>query len=298
VTVGQREAESERTGALEGPGLVAAARSDRGPRERNEDTFVCRPDLGLFAVIDGMGGQKAGAEAAALAREALLGERDLLRAFLNANEKIHRAARKKRQSKGMGCVASAVRISADKARVAHVGDTRVYLAHEAGCEQLTRDHTVAAHAQEQLGIPERRARQIGGQNQVTRDLGGQSRTGEDWIDNCEVKLEEGDVLVLCSDGVHGALESSGLFARMREARRLGTAPDVLAEELVEKALAGGTRDNSTVVVVRCLCPTRKESIWKKDILAWMKRKPAKPDKAGSADEPETPEKPETPETPE
>ena len=45
MTVGQREAESERTGALEGPGLVAAARSERGPRERNEDTYVCRPDL-------------------------------------------------------------------------------------------------------------------------------------------------------------------------------------------------------------------------------------------------------------
>ena len=45
MTVGQREAESERTGALDGPGLVAAARTDRGPRDRNEDAFVCRPDL-------------------------------------------------------------------------------------------------------------------------------------------------------------------------------------------------------------------------------------------------------------
>jgi serine/threonine protein phosphatase PrpC len=286
VTVGQREAESERTGALEGPGLVAAARSDRGPRERNEDTYVCRPDLGLFAVIDGMGGQRAGAEAAALAREALLGERDLLHAFLNANEKIHRAARKQSQSKGMGCVASAVRVSGAKARVAHVGDTRVYLAGEAGCEQLTRDHTVAAHAQEQLGIPDRGARQMGGQNQVTRDLGGQSRTGEEWIDNCEVTLEEGDLLVLCSDGVHGVVESAGLFGRLREARRQGTPPDVLAEELVALALAGGTRDNSTVVVVRCLCPApTTKSMWKKDILAWMKRKP-------ESEKPDTSDKPE------
>ena len=272
MTVGQREAESERTGALEGPGLVAAARSDRGPRERNEDAFVCRPDLGLFAVIDGMGGQQAGAEAAGLAREALLGERDLLRAFLNANEKILKAARRQTQSKGMGCVASAVRVTHDKARVAHVGDTRVYLAHEAGCEQLTRDHTVAAHAQEQLGITDRGAREIGGQNQVTRDLGGQSHTGEDWIDSCEVTLEEGDLLVLCSDGVHGALESAGFFARIREARRQGAAPDSLAEELVERALAGGTRDNATAVVVRCLRPVKKESIWTKDILAWMKKR--------------------------
>ena len=274
MTVGQREAESERTGALDGPGLMAAARTDRGPRERNEDAFVCRPDLGLFAVIDGMGGQQAGAEAAALAREALLGERDLLRAFLNANERIHRASRRQQASKGMGCVASAVRVTGEKARVAHVGDTRVYLAGEAGCEQLTRDHTVAAHAQEQLGISDRGAKQMGGQNQVTRDLGGQTRTGEEWIDNCEVTLEEGDLLVLCSDGVHGVLESAGFFSRLRDARRQGTPPDVLAEELVALALAGGSRDNATVVVVRCLCPVRKESIWKKDILAWMKRKPA------------------------
>ena len=186
----------------------------------------------------------------------------------------------------MGCVASAVRISGSKALVAHVGDTRVYLAGEAGCEQLTRDHTVAAHAQEQLGIPDSGARQIGGQNQVTRDLGGQSRTGDDWIDNCEVKLEENDLLVLCSDGVHGVLESAGLFGRMREARRQATAPEVLAEELVALALAGGTRDNSTVVVVRCLVPASpKESIWKKDILAWMKRKPDRSEKPDAPPEP-------------
>ena len=70
------------------------------------------------------------------------------------------------------------------------------------------------------------------------------------------------------------LESAGLFGRLRDARRQDTSPAVLADELVELALAAGTRDNSTVVVVRCLCPARKESIWKKDILAWMKRKPA------------------------
>lgn len=271
MTVGQREAEAERTGALEGPGLVAAARSDRGPRERNEDAYVCRPDLGLFAVIDGMGGQQSGAEAAALAREALLSERDLLHAFLSANDRIHSAARKKNQTKGMGCVASAVRISGDKALVAHVGDTRVYLSSEAGCEQLTRDHTVAARTQEELGITDRGAKEIGGQNQVTRDLGAQPRTGSEWIDSCEVTLKEGDLLVLCSDGVHGVLESDAFFARLRDARRQTAPPDTLAEELVALALASSTRDNSTVVVARYLAPPTRDSIWKRDILGWMKR---------------------------
>ena len=137
--------------------------------------------------------------------------------------------------------------------------------------------------------PDRGARQIGGQNQVTRDLGGQPRTGDDWIDRCEVKLEEDDLLVLCSDGVHGVLESAGLFGRLREARKQATPPDVLAEELVALALAGGTRDNSTVVVVRCKYPApTKESIWKKDILAWMKRKPesSEPDKPAESAKPD------------
>ena len=250
MTVGQREAESERTGALEGPGLVAAARSDRGPRERNEDTYVCRPDLGLFAVIDGMGGQQAGAEAAALAREALLGERDLLHAFLNANEKIHRVAKKKNQTKGMGCVASAVRISGSKALVAHVGDTRVYLAGEAGCEQLTRDHTVAASEQERLGLSHLRAGDLPGRNQVTRDLGGSHLHGDAWIDQLEVTLERDALLLLCSDGLPNAVGADELFERLRRSRRDGSAPEELADALIVRALERGARDNVTAVVVR------------------------------------------------
>jgi serine/threonine protein phosphatase PrpC len=88
-----------------------------------------------------------------------------------------------------------------------------------------------------------------------------------------VTLEQGDLLVLCSDGVHGVLEAAGFFARLRDARRQVTPPETLAEELVQMALSAGTRDNSTCVVVRYVAPAKKESIWKKDILAWMKRKP-------------------------
>jgi protein phosphatase len=269
VTEGRDAPESERTGPLKGAGVVAAARSDRGPRERNEDAFVCRPDLGLFAVIDGMGGQQGGQKAASLARESLLGERDLLRAFLNANERIVKAARKDAKAKGMGCVASAARVGAEKALVAHVGDTRVYLAGEAGCEQLTCDHTVAARAQEEFGISARGAREIGGHNQVTRDLGGQPRNGDDWIDNFEVRVQQGDFLVLCSDGVHGPLHAD-VFHRIREARKQDTPPERLADDLVEKALLGGGADNATVVVVKLVDPPKKARWWNRDIGEWLR----------------------------
>src|SRR5207249_941099 len=71
----------------------AAARTHRGAvRPDNQDAFVCRPDLGLFAVIDGMGGQQAGRRAAELAREALIAEGDPARGLVAASERICAAA--------------------------------------------------------------------------------------------------------------------------------------------------------------------------------------------------------------
>lgn len=260
-----KSAEAERTGRLSAPGLVAAARTDRGPRDGNEDAFVCRPDLGLFAAIDGMGGQQAGERAAALARDELMATSDLVHAIRTANDKIHRLAESDQKLRGMGCVASAVRIENDTARVIHVGDTRVYLAGRAGCEQLTRDHTVAAHQQEALGISAQGARDMPGHNQVTRDIGGKTQKDDEWMDRLEVKLEAGDVIVLCSDGLHGAIPAADLFARIRRARKDETSPEELAESLVRAALESGTRDNVTVVVARYDPGEKNQSWWSTDI---------------------------------
>jgi serine/threonine protein phosphatase PrpC len=155
--------EEERTGPLFARALCAAARTHRGTvRPENEDAFLCRPDLGLFAVIDGMGGQKAGRQAAALARQALLDAGDPARGLIAANQRIVRVAKSRRDLQGMGCVASALRIEDGVGRIAHVGDTRVYLAVAAGCEQLTRDHTVAASEQERLGLSQGHAGRLPG----------------------------------------------------------------------------------------------------------------------------------------
>ena len=246
---------SARTGTLRGGRLIAAARTDKGGRPHNEDAYVCRPDLGLFAVIDGMGGQAAGEKAAALAREALLREKSAVKGLCAANEEVHRLAGENEAFKGMGCVASVVHVDGEGAQIAHVGDTRVYLAGAAGCEQLTRDHTLAARRQEEYGLDDKTARGMGGHNQVTRDIGGQPRDEDGaWIDRVEVPLEDGDVFLLCSDGLHGVLPGDELFTRLRTARRDGTTPETLAEDLVDLAMQRGTRDNVTVVVVRAETP--------------------------------------------
>lgn len=250
-TAGAAPRDEERTGPLFAGALCAAARTHRGTvRPENEDSFVCRPDLGLFAVIDGMGGQQAGRQAAELARQAVLDAGDPARGLISANERIVRVAKSRRDLQGMGCVASALRIADGRAHIAHVGDTRVYLAVAAGCEQVTRDHTVAASEQERLGLSQGLAGGLQGKNQVTRDLGGQHREGESWMDRLDVPLEEGALLLMCSDGLPGALGADDVFDRLRQAFRAKTAPEDLADQLVTLALERGARDNVTAVVVR------------------------------------------------
>ena len=241
----------ERTGPLFAGSVSAAARTHRGTvREENEDAFLCRPDRGLFAVIDGMGGESAGRTAAELARQALLDAGEPAPGLVSANDRIVRTSRSRRDLEGMGCVASAMRIEDGVARIAHVGDTRVYLAGAAGCEQLTRDHTVAATEQERLGLSHDLAVGLEGRNQVTRDLGGEKKEGEDWFDRIEVPLEKDALILMCSDGIPGAIGDDGLFDHLREARRIGLAPEDLADGLIELALERGARDNITALVVK------------------------------------------------
>jgi protein phosphatase len=242
---------AERTGLLKLGALHAAARTHRGAvRKDNQDAFLCAAESGLFAVIDGMGGQKGGRRAAELTREALLDQKEPVKGLLLANERIYEAAAKDEELEGMGCVASAVHVAKGVVRIAHVGDTRVYLASSAGCEQLTSDHTLAASMQERLGLSHHGARSLGGRNQITRDIGGKPREDMSWIDRMEVPLEEGALLLLCSDGLYHTIGADDLFARLRRAQREDVPADRFADELVELALEKGASDNVTAVVVK------------------------------------------------
>lgn len=245
------ERSEERTGPLEEGPLRAAARTHRGAvRKDNQDAFLCAIESGLFAVIDGMGGQKGGRRAAELTREALLKEKEPVKGLLLANERIYEAARADEELQGMGCVASAVHVKPGVVRIAHVGDTRVYLAGSAGCEQLTSDHTLAASMQERLGLSHNGARTLGGRNQITRDIGGKPREDMRWIDRMEVPLEQGALLLLCSDGLYHTIGADDLFARLRQAQREEISADRFVDQLVDLALERGARDNVTAVVVR------------------------------------------------
>lgn len=242
---------SDDVAAGRGHGWTAAARTHTGLRRSiNQDTFICDPEQGLLAVIDGMGGPAAGEVAAAMTRDALLLSDDIRAALVQANGAIRRRALENPAEDGMGCVATAVRLRPGEIALAHVGDTRAYLASRAGCEQLTRDHTVVAEQRERLGMTAEQARRLPNQHQVTRDVGGQPLDVDTWVDTGAAAVSPGDVLLLCSDGLHDLVRDGELSRMLGEARKPGASMAALAERLVALALERGGHDNVTVVVAR------------------------------------------------
>lgn len=228
--------------------LDAAARTHTGSvRTANEDAYVCRPQAGLFAVIDGMGGQEAGEVAAAIAAAALAdvpntpqltSETVLAEALRAARDRILGEVTAHPEWEGMGAVATAIRLDDDGKRVAlaHVGDTRAYLVSAAGLRQLSRDH---------LGP----APDGAGKRRVSRDLGRRD-LDENWVETSHVAVSAGDVIVLASDGLTDVVANDALAAELTRLRRENATAEAIAARLVGLALAGGGPDNVTVVVVR------------------------------------------------
>jgi protein phosphatase len=226
--------------------------SDVGPvRSANEDRWLAEPARGRFAVVDGMGGHAGGQRAAELAVAALRAAPDLVSGMVEANRRI--AAEAVADLAAMGCVATAVEVRDGMLDLAHVGDTAAFLVSRAGAELLTRRHTRAAAVQAERVLDDEEADRLGLSNQLLRDLGGGVKAGTDWIDRAEpVLVEPGDLLLLCSDGVHGPLSHAALTDRLHRAWSEGEAATDVAKTLVAAALAAGGRDNATAVVIRVL----------------------------------------------
>lgn len=230
-------------------------------REGNEDEFRFDPALGFFAVADGMGGHAAGEVAARLAVETMLeavrkrthdgaapdplvASTALREAVDEANRRICDSIATHEEQRGMGTTIAAVLATGDRAVVAHVGDSRVYLLREGRLLRLTSDHSWV-NEQVKLGLlSDDAAQRHPMRNIVTRALGSRSDV------DVEIALESirrGDVLLLCSDGLNTMLSDD-------EIRDLLGAhhddPEAAARTLVAAANARGGDDNVTVIVVR------------------------------------------------
>lgn len=253
-------------GAL--PGLVVASLTDVGrTRKNNEDAVgdpwafpeVAAPERlaargVLLAVADGMGGHEEGEVASRLAVEALFrsfyaaagGLPEALRRAVEEADTAVRggpagpaaASRPSELRRGTTLVAAVV--VPGRVHVANVGDSRAYLLHEGALAQVTRDHSLVADEVRAGILTPAEAIRFPYRNVVTRALGGTDRAEVELFD---FPWNEGDKLLLCSDGLHGPVPDDLILEALRDLQ-----PAEAALSLVRIANARGGPDNISVIV--------------------------------------------------
>jgi serine/threonine protein phosphatase PrpC len=225
-------------------------RSDVGrQRSANEDSLMIAPPF--FAVADGMGGAKAGEVASATAIEVFEGERDssegaesqLARIVREANRRIHELAVSDESYRGMGTTLTAAKITRDEVSLAHVGDSRAYLLRDGELEQLTRDHSLVAELERSGQITPEAAEHHPQRSIITRALGPEPDVE---VDTYTITGRDGDVFMICSDGLTSMISDDEASSILRSAASLDDAADAL----VRAANQSGGRDNITVVLFR------------------------------------------------
>lgn len=232
--------------------MRAYAATDKGPvRELNEDSYFISPERHICAVADGMGGHNAGEVASALAIDVFKRELEntslytvpiLRSAVERANQEINECAEADPDKSGMGTTFTALAFSAGRAMIVHVGDSRAYLIRKRSIMQLSVDHTLVEELLESGAITVREARIHPHRNYITRALGTDSHVK---VDGLYVDLKQGDVFMLCSDGLSGSVSDIEMMRLLQSEKNLSAVP----QKLVEMAIEKGGRDNITCILV-------------------------------------------------
>jgi protein phosphatase len=235
---------------------TSSARSDAGRvREINEDACLDQPQPGRWAVADGMGGHAVGDLASRLVIDALsrLASPVSMKTLIadartrlqTANRQLRdEAARRQVQRIGSTVV---VLLACDRfCGYLWAGDSRIYLYREGQLRQLTRDHSQVEQLKSLGVLTEEEARHHPAQHMITRAVGA---TDVLELDDDAIEVADGDVFLLCSDGLSNELSDDEIVAVLTSAER-----ENASEELVELALARGGRDNITAVVVQAEDP--------------------------------------------
>jgi len=228
-----------------------AVRTDTGrQRNANEDSlFVEAP---LFVVADGMGGAQAGEVASRAAAESFAQnlpsgppERLLEETITGANRTIHELARKDPGLAGMGTTTTAaiVDLEGEAVAIGHVGDSRAYRLRGDRFEQLTRDHSLVEEMRRKGQITDAQAEDHPQRSIITRALGPEP---EVQVDVQTVPAQDGDVFLICSDGLTTMLGDEQIARLLTRATSLPAA----VRGLVDEANRAGGRDNITVVAFR------------------------------------------------
>jgi len=250
--------------------VSAAAHTDRGLRRaENQDnilsTVAPHGAMGIFAVADGMGGQRAGEVASAIAIETLRAEllplveedaagggadatdRPLAEwvrdAIAECNGRILRHADEHPDTRGLGSTLTLALVKGSLAIIGNIGDSRTYRVRGGAIESLTRDHSYVAHLAAIGQIQPDEVYRHPQRSLIYRALGTEAEAQPDIFTE---RLQSGDTLVLCSDGLWEMVRDDRILRAVNES----TTPDEVAARLVELANHNGGEDNISVIVVR------------------------------------------------
>jgi serine/threonine protein phosphatase PrpC len=238
--------------------LRAAGDTDPGlQRDGNEDQYHVDVNRGVFMVIDGVGGQAAGGQAADLALAMLRarleretgppGER-VREAITIANNEIHRLAGTRPDWTGMACVLTVALVKDGQATIGHVGDTRLYKIRRDRIEKITRDHSPVGEREDSGELSESEAMRHPRRNEVYRDVGSDLHQPGDpeFVDLETIAFEEDAALLLCSDGLSDLVRASSIAEIVT---RFAGDPGKVVHGLIEAANDAGGKDNVTAVYV-------------------------------------------------
>ena len=235
-------------------------------RSGNEDSYcaLVGPNSppgtdALLAVADGMGGHQSGEVASALAIQELVsrlssdgtgdstlpggGGREALmqRVVQEANAEVNRAATRP-ETRGMGTTLTSAVLAGPDLFVAHVGDSRAYLLRKGKLRQITQDHSWVAEEVARGALTPQQARDHPRKNVLTRALGIAPTVQ---VDTMRVDAEDGDVFLLCSDGLNSLVTDDEIGLALSK-----EDPQEACQSLVERANSLGGHDNITVVITR------------------------------------------------
>ncbi len=229
-------------------------------RDHNEDYFSLFPERGLYIVADGMGGHRAGEVASRETVEALdvyfdeqrmaaiAGDPEKIKEALldgvqTAHKTVGQMGRDNLHYAGMGCTVVVVLIDGDSLHVCHVGDSRAYLVTEKRMILLTMDHSYVMELVKAGKLTMSEARTIAIKNELTQAVGPAPVIYPDYIHK---RMQPGNVVMLCSDGLWDMLPDAVIDETIREAADIKQAGRVL----VRLANHAGGKDNITVALVR------------------------------------------------
>jgi serine/threonine protein phosphatase PrpC len=225
-------------------------------RKSNQDCFINETinDLNAFVLCDGMGGKNGGDIASKIAVDSIISFisknqkinfKDLINSsFQYANSNILKEAGKNSLHEGMGTTAVLVISSQNQFHFGHVGDSRIYYIEESKIEQITKDHSLIQHLLDSGEITIEMAANHPMRNIITHALGSSLDINFNYYVTSFFPVSNSYIL-LCSDGLNSMISDSEIVSSFS-----CVEPEEIANNLIEKALDAGGKDNVTVTVIR------------------------------------------------